>query len=429
MTDDTPRWQRPDHPQGQDPYYGPPQGQDPYYGPGAGGDSGYPPPGQWQSSGSPPPDPEGQPRMPAPRRGRTIAIAAVLALLIGALAGAIGGAVGYNLADGGDSPPGALGQSQSGNQPVDLPAGSPARVAQEVLPSVAQLRVNAGQTQGEGSAVVLSADGLLLTNNHVVAPAAGGGEITADFQNGREIPVSIVGRAPAFDLAVVRVQGVNNLDPAELGNSSELVVGQEVLAIGSPLGLSGTVTSGIVSALDRPVSAGGPETGQSTVLNAIQTDAPINPGNSGGPLVNMAGQVVGINSAIASTGRTGGSIGLGFAIPIDQAERVAQELIADGVANRAALGVEVTVRAGGQDTSVARVSGVIPGTAAAAAGIQPGAVITRVDDRIIEGGNDLVATIRSYPPGSQVEIQVRGPGGETRTVQVTLGSQPVPPEG
>lgn len=420
MTDETPRWQRSDQPQGQDPYYGS----------GAGGAPGDPPPGQWQSPGSPPPDPEGQPRMPAPRRGRTIAIATVLALLIGALAGAIGGAVGYNLAGGGGSQAGPLGGDRSGNgQPVDLPEGSPARVAQEVLPSVAQLRVSAGQTQGEGSAVVLSADGLLLTNNHVVAPAAGGGEITADFQNGRQLPVSIVGRAPTFDLAVVRVQGVNDLVPAELGNSSDLVVGQEVLAIGSPLGLSGTVTSGIVSSLNRPVSAGGPEADQGTVLNAIQTDAPINPGNSGGPLVDMQGRVIGINSAIASTGRQSGSIGLGFAIPIDQAERVAQELIADGVANRAALGVEVTVRAGGQDTSAARVRSIIPGSAAAEAGIQPGSVITRVDGRVVEGGNDLVATIRSYPPGAQVSIQLRTPGGQTRTVQVTLGGEPVPPQG
>lgn len=403
MTDDTPRWQRPDFPQSQDPYYGP----------GAGGG---------------PPNQEGQARMPKPRRGRTIVIAAVLALLIGALAGAIGGAVGYNLADSGGSTETSLGREQSGDeQPADLPAGSPARVAQEVLPSVAQLRVSGGGAAGEGSAVALSADGLLLTNNHVVAPAVGGGEITADFQNGRQIPVSIVGRAPTFDLAVVRAQGVSDLVPAELGSSRNVVVGQEVLAIGSPLGLSGTVTSGIVSSLDRPVSAGGPETGQSTVLNAIQTDAPINPGNSGGPLVDMQGRVIGLNSAIASTGRTGGSIGLGFAIPIDQAERIAQELIDDGVADQALLGVTVPV--GGPETPGAPVQEVMPGSAAAEAGIRPGAVVTRVDDRIIESGNDLVATIRSYPPGSQVEIEVRGAGGETRTVPVTLGSQPVPPGG
>ncbi|MPZ66993.1 MAG: PDZ domain-containing protein [Pseudonocardiaceae bacterium] len=403
MTDDTPRWPRPDRPQGQDPYYGP----------GAGGG---------------PPNQEGQARTPAPRRGRMSVLAGVLALLIGALGGAIGGAVGYNLADGGGSTDTSLGQEQSGNeQPVDLPAGSPARVAQEVLPSVAQLRVDGGQAEGEGSAVALSADGLLLTNNHVVAPAAGGGEITADFQNGREIPVSIVGRAPSFDLAVVRAQGMNDLVPAELGSSRNVVVGQEVLAIGSPLGLSGTVTSGIVSSLDRPVSAGGPETGQDTVLNAIQTDAPINPGNSGGPLVDMQGRVIGINSAIASAGRTGGSIGLGFAIPIDQAERVAQELIADGVANQALLGVTVPVNL--PDAGGAPVQEVTSGSAAAEAGIQPGSVITRVDDRVIESGNGLVATIRSYPPRSQVELEVRGAGGDTRTVQVTLGSQPDSPEG
>lgn len=379
---------------------------------------------QWQR----PDAPQGQSRTPAPRRSRMIVLAAVLALLVGLLAGAIGGAVGYNLADSDGSTGTSLGQQPSGDdEPVDLPAGSPARVAQEVLPSVAQLRVSGGGAEGEGSAVALSADGLLLTNNHVVAPAAGGGEITADLQDGRQLPVSIEGRAPSFDLAVVRVQGVDDLIPAELGSSDEVVVGQEVLAIGSPLGLSGTVTSGIVSSLDRPVSAGGPETGQDTVLNAIQTDAPINPGNSGGPLVDMQGRVIGINSAIASAGRTGGSIGLGFAIPIGQAERVAQELIADGVADQALLGVTVPVAP--SDAAGARVSEVTPGSAAGEAGIQSGAVVTRVDDRIIESGNDLVATIRSYPPRSQIELEVRGAGGDTRTVQVTLGSQPDSPEG
>ncbi len=426
MTDDTPRWQRPD------------QGHDPVYGPGAGSGPAYPPgqdpwqPGQWQGYSDAPTgqwqDPGDEPRKPPRRRGRTIAVAAILALLIGAIAGAIGGAVGYNLAEQDGGPIGSLGQGQSGNQsPVNLPDGSPAQVAQQVLPSVAQLRVSNGPVQGEGSAVVLSADGLLLTNNHVVAPAAGGGEITADFQDGREFPVTIVGRAPPFDLAVVRVQGVDNLTPAQLGSSEDLVVGQPVLAIGSPLGLSGTVTSGIVSALNRPVSAGGQEGDLSTVLNAIQTDAPINPGNSGGPLVDMAGRVVGINSAIASTGQQGGSIGLGFAIPIDQAQRVAQELIADGVANQAVLGVTVPV--GGPDRGGAQVRSVVPGSAAAEGGLRPGALITRVDGRVIEGGNGLVATIRSYPPGSQVELQVRAPNGNTRTVSVTLGSQPVPPEG
>jgi putative serine protease PepD len=437
MTDDTPRWQRPD--QGHDPMYGPgagsgptyPPGQDPWQ-PGQRPASGGAPGGQWQGYTVPPSgqwhDPGEQPRKSAPRRGRTIAIAAILALLIGAVAGAVGGAVGYNLADGNGGPIGSLGQGQSGNQqPVNFPEGSPARVAQQVLPSVAQLRVTNGAVRGEGSAVVLSADGLLLTNNHVVAPAAGGGQITAEFQDGREFRATIVGRAPTFDLAVVRVQGVDNLAPAQLGSSEDLVVGQPVLAIGSPLGLSGTVTSGIVSALNRPVSAAGPEGDLSTVLNAIQTDAPINPGNSGGPLVDMAGRVVGINSAIASTGRDSGSIGLGFAIPIDQAERVAQELIADGVASQAVLGVTVLVNR--PDAAGARVQKVMPNSAAAEAGIRPGALITRVDERVIEGGNGLVATIRSYPPGSQVELQVRAPNGDTRTVQVTLGSQPVPPEG
>ena len=257
-------------------------------------------------------------------------------------------------------------------------------------------------------------------------PAANGGTVSALLQDGRSVPLQIVGRAPSFDLAVVRAQGVTGLTPVQLGSSSNVRVGQEVVAIGSPLGLSGTVTSGIISALDRPVRAGGEGSGQDTVLDALQTDAAINPGNSGGPLVDMQGRVIGINSAIASLGLgsgQAGSIGLGFAIPIDQARRIANELVHTGKATQALLGV--TVPAGQPDDNAAVVRDVTAGGAAAAAGIQPGEMITKVNERLIDSGDALVAAIRSQPPGSQVTLTVKNSAGVTRQVQVTLGSQEV----
>jgi putative serine protease PepD len=354
--------------------------------------------------------------------------AVVLSLLVGLVAGGVGGAVGYQLASSRPAATSALDLPAPGALPVaNLPKGSVEEVAQTVTPSVVQLRVHGSRVAAEGSGIVLSADGLILTNNHVVEPAAGGGgDVAAVLQDGRSVPVAIVGRAPSFDLAVVRAQGVNGLTPAQLGSSGNVRVGQEVVAIGSPLGLSGTVTSGIISALDRPVRAGGEGSGQDSVLDAVQTDAAINPGNSGGPLSDMQGRVIGINSAIASLGSGNGqvgSIGLGFAIPIDQARRIANELVHTGQATQAILGV--TVPAGRPEDGAAIVQQVTPGGGAAAAGIQPGDMITKVDERVIDSGDALVAAIRSHPPGSQVKITIKGAGGASRQVQATLGSQQV----
>ncbi len=378
----------------------------------------------WQQQQQPPQRPVDE----RARRGRLLAGVAAVALLVGGTAGAVGGVIGAEVSENGAGPVSALDrQDPQARQSANLPVGSVEQVAQRVLPSVVQLQVRGAQGAGEGSGVVLSSDGTILTNNHVVDVAAGGGEITAVLQDGRQVATSIVGRAPNFDLAVVRAQGVDDLTPVRLGSSDDLVVGQQVVAIGSPLGLSGTVTTGIVSALDRPVRAGGEGSSQDTVLNAVQTDAAINPGNSGGPLVDMRGTVVGINSAIASTSAQAGSIGLGFAIPITQAERVANELVTDGVATQPVLGVTTPGGEAVSDSGGARVNEVVPGGAADAAGIRAGEVITRVDDRVIESGDALVAAIRSYPPGSQIEITLGGQGGGGRTVSVTLGSQRVPP--
>ena len=291
-------------------------------------------------------------------------------------------------------------------------------MAARVLPSVVQLRVEGPRAVGEGSAMVLSADGLMLTNNHVVESAANGGTATAVFQDGTTTPARIIGRDPSSDLAVIRAQDVAGLTPIELGNSDTVRVGQQVVAFGSPLGLGGTVTTGIVSALDRPVSVGGDAVAsEATVLNALQTDAAINPGNSGGPLVDMQGRVVGINSAIATTGGPqGGSIGVGFSIPINQAKRVAEELERTGRAARAQLGVNVGDE---PKLSGARIQGVVPGGAAEAAGIKAGDVVLRFGDQRILAGEGLQAAVRSRAPGEVIEVQLID-----RTVQVTLSEAP-----
>ena len=307
-----------------------------------------------------------------------------------------------------------------------------------------KLETKLGRASEEGSGIVLSADGLILTNSHVVSATkvgvppgarepAGPGDpsaapepgmnATVTFADGRTAPFTIVGTDPSSDIAVVRAEGVSGLTPISLGSSASLRVGQDVVAIGSPLGLEGTVTTGIVSALNRPVAAGGDANNQNTVLDAIQTDAAINPGNSGGALVNMSGELVGINSAIATLGgdspaAQSGSIGLGFAIPVDQAKRIADELISTGTASHASLGVQVSndVTAPG-----AKIVDVVKGGPAATAGLPSGVVVTKVDDRVIGSANALVAAVRSRAPGDRLTLTYIDPAGTSQTVQVTLG--------
>jgi putative serine protease PepD len=338
-----------------------------------------------------------------------------------------------------------------------MPPGSVEGVASKVVPSVVMLETDIGRQSEEGSGIILSTDGLILTNNHVIAAAAGppkgpggppggppgapappavpggpGGagagsptpKTTVTFSDGRTAPFTVVGADPTSDIAVIRVQGMSGLTPISLGSSSDLHVGQPVVAIGSPLGLSGTVTTGIVSALNRPVSTTGESGNQNTVLDAIQTDAAINPGNSGGALVNMNGQLVGVNSAIATLGgdspdAQSGSIGLGFAIPVDQAKRIADELIASGKASHASLGVQVMNDKG---TPGAKVVDVVAGGAAASAGVPKNVVVTKVDDRPINSADALVAAVRSRAPGDKISLTFQDPaGGGSRTLPVTLG--------
>jgi putative serine protease PepD len=334
------------------------------------------------------------------------------------LAGVIGGVVGNTLAEGGrDGSIGVLGEPLPGLDETAAPTTPVEAIAARVLPSVVQLRVEGPASTGEGSAMVLSADGLLLTNNHVVEAAASSGTVTAVFEDGRTAAALIIGRDPSSDLAVIRAQNVSGLAPVELGNSDSVRVGQQVVAFGAPLGLGGTVTTGIISAVDRAVNVGA-ESGANTptVLNALQTDAAINPGNSGGPLVDMEGRVVGINSAIATTGAQGGSIGVGFSIPVNQARRVAEELERTGRASRAVLGVTVgdNPRQPG-----AIIRDIVPGGAAERAGMRPGDIVIRFGDQRISTGTDLQAAVGSRAPGEVVDVQLAD-----RTVQATLAAAP-----
>ena len=354
---------------------------------------------------------------PQPRRQRTMAGIVTAALIAGAVGGGAGFGGAYALFGDGGSRTTLSSSPQAGNA-VDAAPGSVTAAAQTVLPSTVDIRATTAQGAAEGSGVILTADGDVLTNNHVVA---GGGQLTVTLADGSEHPATVVGTSPSYDLAVIRLQDASGLTPAALGESSSLQVGQSVVAIGSPRGLTGTVTTGIVSALDRTVQVQG-EDGTAVVYNGLQTDAPINQGNSGGPLVNLDGQVVGINSAIATAGgQDSGSIGLGFAIPIDQARRVAQEIMDGGTATKPVLGVQGSTATGSDDG--APIAAVQEGSPAATAGLQAGDVVTQVDDVRVADFADLIARIGAHEPGEQVTLTVTN-GGAERTVQVTLGSQP-----
>lgn len=374
----------------------------------------------------------------ATSRPSTGVVAGILAaaLLVGGLSG-LAGAAGFNVVDdlvGGDAAPASSSTgprtSTVANTP-DSPAadGSVEQVAASVLPSVVKINVTGPQGSGSGSGIIISSGGEILTNNHVVE-AASGGTMAVSFNDGTTAPATVVGTDPLTDLAVIQAKGVSGLDPATLGKSGNLDVGENVVAIGSPFGLEATVTSGIVSALHRPVSVGG-GTGTETTYPAIQTDAAINPGNSGGPLVNMNGEVVGINSSIrsASSGMgEAGSIGLGFAIPIDNVLPIVDQLRNGETPTHAKLGVSVG-DATSKDglVSGAGIESVQAGSAADQAGLERGDVITRVDDEVVNGYQSLVATIRGHRPGDKVTLTVVKAGSgssadRTEMVTVTLDS-------
>jgi len=310
-----------------------------------------------------------------------------------------------------------LGQG-TGAASTARPPTSVAGIAQRVLPSVVSIEVRRAGGQGTGSGVILRSDGLILTNNHVVDAAADGGQIQVAFSDGETASATIVGRDPTSDLAVLRASRTG-LPAAALGRSSTVTVGDPVVAIGSPLGLAGTVTSGIVSAKDRPVRAGGADTDTNAVIDAIQTDAAINPGNSGGALVDAGANVIGINSAIATVGGSGGqsgNIGLGFAIPIDQARSIAEEIIRTGKATHPYIGVQATTST---EDKGAQIRELVPDAPAERAGLQPGDLITEINGTPIASVDDLIVAIRKNRIGDTVKVRYERDGQErTATLQL-----------
>jgi putative serine protease PepD len=363
------------------------------------------------------------------RRGLTAGVL-VAALLVGG-AGGVAGAAGYSsLTDGSGSAAGGASTPLQTAAPASAPTttrGTAQSVAQQVLPSVVKIDAQSPTgSAGSGSGIILSADGEILTNNHVAALGANGGRLIVSFNDGSAARATIVGTDPVSDLAVLQAQGVSGLKPATLGDSDALKVGDQVVAIGSPFGLEATVTSGIVSSLNRPVSVSGDTSGTDTTYPAIQTDAAINPGNSGGPLVNMAGQVVGIDSSIRTSSSTlggeGGSIGLGFAIPISKVLPIVQQLRDGQTPTHARLGVTVS-NSTARDGLItgAGIGTVNAGSAAAAAGLQKGDVVTKIDGQPITGSESMVATVRGYRPGDKVSLTVLR-NGRTLHLSATLES-------
>ena len=345
-----------------------------------------------------------------------------LVLLAVLLVGAVGGGVGWYLTRANDETPLlAPGTQLSEVDPgITRQPGSVSQIAENVMPSVVSIEVRVGQAGATGSGVVIEGDkGYIVTNNHVVSGADGvdGAEIRAVFFDGSGSAARIVGRDPASDIAVLKVEKPG-LVTAALGSSGDVVVGDPVVAIGSPLGLAGTVTSGIVSALERPVRLAGEGSDTNAVISAVQTDAPINPGNSGGALVDASGALVGINTAIASTGAAGGSIGLGFAIPVDTVRDIAEQLISTGSAVHASLGVNTrSVTDGTRDGAL--VLNVEPGSGAAAAGIREEDVVIAVEGEPVGSSEELVVAVDAHDPGETITVEVVR-GGSSTELEATL---------
>ncbi|MEV8630203.1 trypsin-like peptidase domain-containing protein [Streptosporangium sp. NPDC051023] len=394
-----------------------------------------PPGGQAAPPGPGPYGAFGGPVAPAGRGPRTGTLA-ILAVLIALLASTLGSVGTYLLTrpSGSDLDPSyRLGTAPSGSS--SRAPESIAGVASKVLPSVVSLSVNAGTSSSTGSGFLIKG-GYVVTNNHVVAGAEpNSDQIQVQFSNRKSTSAHVVGRDPESDLAVVKPDETFGAPEIALGNSDNVVVGDPVVAIGSPLGLTGTVTSGIVSALNRPVQAGEENSSDTTWLSAIQTDAAINPGNSGGPLVNAAGEVIGVNSAIATLGRSvggqSGSIGLGFAIPVNHARRVAEELVTTGSAKKSRIGITIdaTYQGTGVRIETEAKQGnqpVEPNGPADKAGLKPGDVILEVNGTVLQDGNELIALIRNKAPGEKLTIKFQR-GGQEKTATVIIGAAPAQP--
>ncbi|MFI9823121.1 S1C family serine protease [Streptomyces sp. NPDC052013] len=407
----------------------PPPGTPSHADGGAGhGGPGGPGGGGWDSS-YPQPAPA-----PAPKKGGRGGLLA--ALLVAALvAGGLGGGLGYTLARNNDDTSSTTVSASTSGGNIKRDPGTVAAVAARALPSTVTIEAESSSGEGgTGTGFVFDKQGHIVTNNHVVADAVDGGKLSATFPDGKKYEAEVVGNAQGYDVAVIKLKDApSDLKPLTLGNSDEVAVGDSTIAIGAPFGLSNTVTTGIISAKNRPVASSDGTGSQASYMSALQTDASINPGNSGGPLLDAQGNVIGINSAIQSTSNGGfgtgqaGSIGLGFAIPINQAKYVAQELIKTGKPVYAKIGASVSLEetSGGAKITDQGAGGsepVDPGGPADKAGLQPGDVITKLDDRVIDSGPTLIGEIWTHKPGDEVTITYERDGKE-RTTELTLGAR------
>ncbi|MFI7408181.1 trypsin-like peptidase domain-containing protein [Streptomyces sp. NPDC049627] len=374
-------------------------------------------------------------QQPAPKsgRGRGGLLAAVLIAAL--VAGGLGGGLGYTLAKNDDTTSSTTVSASDSGGSFKRDPGTVAGVAAKALPSTVTIQAESNSGEGgTGTGFVFDKEGHILTNNHVVADAVDGGKLTATFPNGKKYDAEVVGHAQGYDVAVIKLKNApSDLRPLTLGDSDKVAVGDSTIAIGAPFGLSNTVTTGIISAKNRPVASSDGSGSSSSYMSALQTDASINPGNSGGPLLDAQGNVIGINSAIQSAanglGGTGqaGSIGLGFAIPVNQAKYVAEQLIKTGEPVYAKIGASVST----EDTSdgakivdqgTSSAEPVEPGGPAAKAGLKPGDVITKLDDTVIDSGPTLIGEIWTHQPGDKVTITYER-DGKTHTVELTLGSR------
>lgn len=366
---------------------------------------------------APPGQPSPGPLSTTPARSSRLWPAVIAAIVTSLL---VGGMAGFGAARL------AAEVSEPATQAVVPPTGpDTVEVAGRLLTSTVTIAYRSNTTGGTGSGFVIDTDGHIITNNHVIDGAAdGAAQLMVEFTDGERVEATIVGRSPSYDLAVIRVRPTQELTPVALGQSAQVRPGQGVMAVGAPLGLGGSITAGIVSAVNRPFGVGDDATSDDAVrtyINGIQTDAPINPGNSGGPLADSQGRVIGVNSAIltlggTATGNSGGNIGLGFAIPIDQARTIAQEIIRDGHATYPVIGAAVAPNSEG-----VRLTDVTPGGPADDAGIRSGDVVTAVGGKRVDNPTDLIVRIRTHRPGDRVELTIRGRGPVTVTLDAKVG--------
>jgi putative serine protease PepD len=360
------------------------------------------------------------------------------------VAGGVGGGIGYWAAERADDSSSSTTVSAASPQDLKRDPGTVAAVAGNALPSVVTIEAKSGgggiegsEGEGEGgtgTGFVYDKEGHILTNNHVVASAAEGGTLSAIFSDGKKYDAEVVGRAQGYDVAVLKLKNApSGVDPLPLGDSEKVAVGDSTIAIGAPFGLSNTVTTGIISAKNRPVASGDGSSGNNSYMSALQTDASINPGNSGGPLLDSRGAVIGINSAIQSAGNGGfgqsqaGSIGLGFAIPINQAKTVAEQLIKTGQPVYPVIGATIDMSDQGSgaritDEGSGGTPAVTPDGPAAKAGLKPGDVITTFNGKSIDSGPSLISEIWTKKPGDKVTMTYER-GGETHKVELVLGER------